>query len=46
MKKPGKKASIHLLLAIIFNPNQVLEATHGVTLQAIMPAQVRNEGTN
>lgn len=40
-----QKASFHLLLAI-FNPNQLLEATHGVTLQAIMPAQWRNAGTN
>lgn len=41
-----QKASIHFLLVIIFNPNQLLEATHGVTLQAIMPAQLRNAETN
>lgn len=44
-KEPSRKASIPLPLAIIFNPNQLLELTHSVTLQAVVSAQLRNEGT-
>lgn len=44
-KEPWQKVSICLPLTIIFNPNQLLEPTHGVTLQVVLSAWLRNEGT-